>query len=278
MEKHKLIERSIIKTYRSEIYAKLVEAINKYDMIKNGDKIAVCLSGGKDSFLMVKCMQEIQKHGGFDFEIKVICMDPGYSDETLNSIAENARLLNIEVHYFKAAIFEYVATLKKSPCYICARMRRGFLYEEAIKMGCNKLALGHHFDDVIETILLSVFYNGQFKTMMPKLASTSHQGIEIIRPLYLIKEENIIKWVKYNNLLFDELDCGLIQAKSDFDSKRSEMKKLIKTLKKSNPGVDVKIFKSAEKVNLKTIISYFDEDEEDDFKTHYQNISKKHIN
>lgn len=275
MNINKQVEKSIITTYRTRIYANVVAAINEYKMIQDGDKIAICLSGGKDSFLLAKCMQEIQKHHGINFEMKIISMDPGYNSVNRRLIEDNAKLLEMEVNFFDAPIFEYVTTLDKKPCYICARMRRGYLYKQALSLGCNKLALGHHFDDVIETNLLSMFYNGQFKTMMPKLLSTSHKGMEIIRPLYLVKEKDIIAWANHNELKFIRCACKLTQEETiDVSSKRNEMKELINEMRKTNPRVDKNIFNSGHNVNLKTIIGYFDEDEKVDFETYYNKLKK----
>jgi len=202
------IEKSIIKKFRKDIWRKFTKAVTDYELIRDNDKIAVCISGGKDSFLMAKCFQEIQKHGKINFELIFLVMDPGYDSLILKKIKENAQLLNIPIQIFQTNIFESVQVMKcKSPCYMCARMRRGYLYAEAKKNGCNKIALGHHFDDVIETILLSMFYNGQISTMLPKLRSQNYEGLELIRPLYLVKEESIITWQKYNNLEFINCAC-----------------------------------------------------------------------
>ena len=200
-EKYKEIERSIIKKYRKEIWSKFVKACADYELIKENDKIMVCISGGKDSFLLAKCIQELLKHGKVKFEAKYIVMDPGYNENNLNKIKENANLLNIPIEIFKSDIFEVSNLLNsEKPCYMCARMRRGYLYNKAKELGYNKIALGHHFNDVIETVLLSMFYGSEFKTMMPKLHSDNYEGIELIRPLYLIREDDILSWKRYNNL------------------------------------------------------------------------------
>lgn len=236
-----------------------MSAINDYNLINDGDKIAVCISGGKDSFLLAKCMQEIKKHGKIDFELKFICMDPGYKEVNKNLIIENAKNLNIPIEFFDANIFNYVDTIKDgSPCYICARMRRGYLYDYAKSIGCNKIALGHHFDDVIETILLSIFYTGEFRTMMPKLHSTNFDGMELIRPLYLVKENSIISWATYNNLKFLNCACRFTEKCStkEDESKRREIKELINKLRATNKYIDRNIFTSAANINLDAIIGY----------------------
>ena len=258
---NKDVERSIIKKFRKDIWVPFVKGINDYKLIEENDKIAVCISGGKDSFLLAKCLQEIKKHGKINFELEFIAMDPGYKDENLKRIKENAELLNIPLEIFHTDVFEVANKLnKEKPCYICARMRRGYLYNKAAELGCNKIALGHHFDDVIETILLSMLYGGEIKTMMPKLHSDNYEGMELIRPLYLVKEEAINKFVKYNNLMFINCACSFTESNRDIDSKRLEMKNLIKKFRETNPYIDQNIFKSVENINLSTIISYFKED------------------
>ncbi|MEG2081530.1 MAG: ATP-binding protein, partial [Oscillospiraceae bacterium] len=228
-----------------------------YDLIKENDKIAVCISGGKDSFLMAKCFEEIRKHGKYNFDLEFIVMDPGYSSTNLDKVINNAKLLNIPIKVFKTDIFESVKEMNtKSPCYMCARMRRGHLYSIAKELGCNKIALGHHFDDVIETILMSIFYNGEVRSMLPKLHSENFQGMELIRPLYFIKESSIINWVNYNNLEF--INCACI-LKND-NSKRQEIKSLISLLRKNSKYIDLNIFKSVENINLNQVIGYFDKD------------------
>jgi len=250
------IEKSIIKKYRKDIWSKFIDGINEFKMINNGDSIAVCISGGKDSFLLAKCMQEIKKHGQIDFDLKFICMDPGYSEDNLLKIKENSLKLGIDLHIFNSDVFKVSNFLnEKSPCYMCARMRRGYLYDEAKKIGCNKIALGHHFDDVIETILLSLIYSGEMKTMMPKLHSTNFKGMELIRPLYYVKESDIINWAKYNNLEFINCACKFTE-KSSSNSKRTEIKELINHFRKINPYIETNIMKSSKNVNLDTIIEY----------------------
>lgn len=262
MKKYSTIERSIIKKFRKPIWRKFIEGINKYELIKDGDKIAVCISGGKDSMLMAKCMQETQRHGKTPFELEFLVMDPGYNKENRQRIIDNAKTLNIPINIFNTEIFDVVADIKESPCYLCARMRRGYLYKNAQKLGCNKIALGHHFDDVIETILMGMLYGGQTQTMMPKLHSVNHQGMELIRPMYLIKEADIIAWSKYHELEFIQCACRFTEncsIKGDnkaHESKRQEMKELIGKFRKINPCIEMNIFKSVQNINLETIIGY----------------------
>lgn len=271
MEKYREIEKSIIKKFRKEIWSEFVKAIKTYELIKPNDKIAVCISGGKDSFLLAKLLQELQRHGIFKFDLAFICMNPGYTKENINKIKANAKLLNIPLTIFDSNVFEVSEKLnEKSPCYMCARMRRGYLYSKAKELGCNKIALGHHYNDVIETILLSMLYGGEFRTMMPKLHSDNFLGLELIRPLYLIREEDIIKWRNYNGLEFLNCACKFTaKAKYENNSKRLEIKKLIAKLKEINPYVEFNIFKSVENVNLNTIISYHNENESISFLDNY---------
>ena len=262
MEKYQEIERSIIKKYRKTIWTKFVKAINEYELIKEGDRIAVCISGGKDSMLLAKCMQELYKHGKRNFELKFVVMDPGYNPYNRQVIIDNAELLNIPIEIFDTEIFDAVAGVADSPCYLCARMRRGYLYKYAQSIGCTKIALGHHFDDAIETILMSMLYGGEIKTMMPKLHSTNHEGMELIRPLYLVKEADIIAWKNYHDLQFIQCACRLTENCSLGDagggSKRQEMKVLVKKFRQTNPHIEMNIFKSVHNVNLQTIIGYRD--------------------
>ncbi len=257
------IERSIIKTYRKEIWARFVKGVKEFNLIENGDKIAVCISGGKDSFLLAKCMQEIKRHGKIDFEMIFLCMNPGYNEENLQLIKDNAKLMNIDLTIFESNIFEVVDKQVTSPCYLCARMRRGHLYSKAKELGCNKIALGHHFDDVVETILLSMLYASEYKTMMPKLHSDNFEGMELIRPMYYIREYDILRFVKSNNLKFLNCACKFT-SKNDYEnkSKRKEIKELINELKKVNPAVDYNIFKSTFNVNLNTVLGYHKGSEE----------------
>lgn len=249
------IERSIIKKYRKTIWRGFIDSINEFSLIQENDSIAVCISGGKDSFLLAKCLQEIQRHGKMHFSLKFICMDPGYKEEHVKKIMENAEKLDIPLEIFQTNVFD-VSTLlnEKHPCYLCARMRRGYLYDYAQKLGCNKIALAHHFDDVIETILLAMFYSGSFKTMMPRVKSDHFPGMELIRPLYFVREEDIISWAKTNHLEF--LNCGCKFVENKQDSKRKEIKELLKQLRKINPYIDKNIYRSTEKVNLQTVLSY----------------------
>lgn len=258
MERYKEIERSIIKKYRKEIWAKFVKAVKDYKLINENDRVMVCISGGKDSFLLAKCVQELQKHGGIPFEACYVCMNPGYNEANKIKIFENAKILNINLEMFDSDIFEVANTLnEKSPCYMCARMRRGHLYNKAKELGCNKIALGHHFDDVIETTLLSMFYGSEVKTMLPKLHSENFENIELIRPLYLVKENSILAWAKYNNLEFINCACKFTERVSLSDepvSKRKEMKELIKYLRELNPDIDYNIFKSLDNINLNCVL------------------------
>jgi len=249
------VQKSIIKKFRRKIWSKFVKVIKEYNLISEGDKIAVCISGGKDSFLLAKCLEELKQHGQFKFNLEFICMDPGYKKENLDKILENARLMNINLTVFKSNIFDVVdKNASVSPCYLCARMRRGFLYNKAKELGCNKIALGHHFNDVIETALLNVFYTGRFQGMPPKLKSDNFPGMELIRPLYLVKEEDIISFVNYNDLKFIDCACGISKKRND--SKRLYIKELIKELIKDNKNADINIFRSLENVNLNTLNGY----------------------
>ena len=273
MEKYQEVENRLITGYRKKIWSKFVKGVKEFNMIQEGDKIAVCMSGGKDSFLLAKCMQELQKHGNIPFELEFIVMDPGYKAENRNLIEENAKLLHIPIHIFETNIFEVVTEIKDSPCYLCARMRRGSLYGEAQKLGCNKMALGHHFDDVIEKILMSMLYVGEVKTMMPKLHSTNYEHMELIRPLYYVKEENIIAWRNYHNLTFLNCACKFTEMSfnREVESKRKEMKELLHFLREKNPFVDNNILKSVYNINLNTIIGYHTNDKIYHFLDDYEN-------
>ena len=260
-EKAKEVEQSLRKKFKKKIWSKFTKAINTYELVKPGDKIAVCISGGKDSMLMAKCFQELKVHTKFDFEVKFLVMDPGYSPENRKVIEDNAKKLNIPITIFESDIFESVFNVEKSPCYLCARMRRGHLYHFAKDMGCNKIALGHHYDDVIETILMGMLYSAQVQTMMPKLHSTNFEGMELIRPMYLIREDDIKAWRDYNDLHFIQCACKFTDTcttcnNEENQSKRMEIKKLIAELKKTNPFVEGNIFKSVENVNLDTVVGY----------------------
>ncbi len=258
MEKYQEIERSIIKTYRKDIWSRFIKAVKDYELIEEGDNIMVCISGGKDSFLLAKCIQEIKKHGKINFDAHYVVMNPGYNDKNIKYIKSNAKKLNIPIEIFKSDIFDSVISMDaKSPCYMCAKMRRGHLYNKAQELGCNKIALGHHFDDVIETTLLSMFYGAEIKTMMPKLHSDNFKGLELIRPLYLVKESAIIKWKNSNDLEFLNCACKITEGKDSLTggaSKRNEIKELINKLREINPEIDRNIFKSLDNVNLNCIL------------------------
>lgn len=257
----KNVEQSLRKKFKKKIWSRFTKAINTYELVKPGDKIAVCISGGKDSMVMAKCFQELKLHNKFDFEVKFLVMDPGYSPANRQMIEKNAKKLNIPITIFESDIFDSVFNIEKNPCYLCARMRRGHLYHYAQEMGCNKIALGHHYDDVIETILMGMLYGAQIQSMMPKLHSTNFEGMELIRPLYLVREDDIKAWRDYNGLQFLRCACKFTEAcetceNEENTSKRLEIKELIKTLKQVNPYVEANIFKSVENVNLDTMICY----------------------
>ena len=261
LERYEEIEKSIITSYRKKIWNKFIKGIKEFEMIKDGDKIAVCISGGKDSMLMAKCFQELKKHGKMNFEVIFLVMDPGYNEINRQKIISNAKLLNIPITIFETNIFDCVDRIDDHPCYICARMRRGYLYNKAQELGCNKIALGHHFDDVIETVLMGMLYGAQMQTMMPKLHSTFHPGMELIRPMYFIKEADIINWRNKNNLEFIQCACKVTEHRTESGndengSKRAEIKKLIAQLRKVYSNVDMNILRSTQNVNLDTVISY----------------------
>ena len=265
------IERSIIKEYRKTIWRPFVKGLQEYEMIQDGDRVAVCISGGKDSMLLAKCLQQLKRQSNTKFELEFIVMDPGYQPENRKLIEENAALMNIPVRIFDSDIFDIVVDVDQSPCYLCARMRRGYLYSHARELGCNKIALGHHFDDVIETILMGILYGGQINTMMPKLHSTNFSGMELIRPLYFVKEEDILAWRDSNHLHFLQCACRFTEqiareraaageAVNGGDiihtSKRQEMKELIARLRKNSPFIDANIMKSVENINLDACLGY----------------------
>lgn len=275
MERYEEIEKSIIKKYRKPIWRQFVKGINEYKMINENDKIAVCISGGKDSMLMAKLMQEIQRHGVIKFDLVFLVMDPGYNDINRQTIINNAELLNIPITIFNSDIFDSVASVDSSPCYLCARMRRGYLYSKAKELGCNKIALGHHFDDVIETILMGMMYSGKVETMMPKLHSQNFEGMQLIRPMYMIKEADIIAWKQYNDLQFIQCACRFTENCTMCDnggggSKREEMKKLIKKLRQTSDVIDKNIFRSVQHINLNTIIGYHKDGVETSFMDDYE--------
>nr|WP_330362290.1 MULTISPECIES: ATP-binding protein [Lachnospiraceae] len=256
------IEKSIRKKFHKELFSRFAKAINEYELVKENDRIAVCISGGKDSMLMAKLFQELRRHNKFPFELVFLVMDPGYNETNRQVIENNARLLNIPITVFETQIFDAVYDVEKSPCYLCARMRRGYLYNKAKELGCNKIALGHHYDDVIETILMGMMYGAQIQTMMPKLHSTNFEGMELIRPMYLIREDDIKGWRDYNGLHFIQCACRFTdtcttcRTDGSTGSKRVEIKNLIRQLKEINPYIESNIFKSVENVNLNTIIAY----------------------
>ena len=256
------IEKSIRKKFHKQLFSKFAKAINEYKLVQENDRIAVCISGGKDSMLMAKLFQELKRHNKFPFELEFLVMDPGYSQANRTAIENNAKLMNIPITVFESDIFDAVYEIEKSPCYLCARMRRGYLYSRAKELGCNKIALGHHYDDVIETILMGMLYGGQIQTMMPKLRSTNFEGMELIRPMYLIREDDIRHWCDYNHLHFIRCACRFTDTcttcgpDGSSASKRMEVKQMIARMKETNPFVEGNIFKSVENVNLSTIIAY----------------------
>ncbi len=260
-------ERSIIKKFHRTLFRKFTKAVATYNLIEPNDKIAVCVSGGKDSWLMAKLFQELEKHHKFPFELVFLTMDPGYAPENAKLIEENSKKLGVPLEVFKTDIFESVLHIEKSPCYLCARMRRGHLYHNAKLLGCNKIALGHHYDDVIETILMGMLYGGQVQTMMPKLESANFEGMELIRPMYLIREKDIVAWRDYNGLKFLNCACKFTQSKQEEEGKRLKIKRLIAALAAEDPEMEQNIFKSVENINLSTIIAYKDKEG----KKHYFN-------
>lgn len=262
VEKREKIELSIRKKFHKELFSKFAKAINEYDLIKPNDKIAVCISGGKDSMLLAKLFQELKRHNKFEFELVFLVMNPGYKQENADLIRENAELMGVPITVFESEIFSNVEHIEKSPCYICARMRRGYLYSKAKEFGCNKIALGHHYDDVIETILMGMLYGAQVQTMMPKLHSSNFEGMELIRPMYLIREKDIKHWRDYNELKFLQCACKFTEDCADevAESKRQEIKRMIAELEKQDSQIPGNIFKSVENVNLSTIIAYKDKD------------------
>ena len=257
-----VIERSIIKKYRKTIWNNFIGAVKEYELINAGDKIAVCISGGKDSMLMAKCFQQLQKFSDVPFSLVFMVMDPGYNKENRELIIANSQKLGIEIDIFESDIFDIANSSGGSPCYLCARMRRGCLYSHAKAIGCNKIALGHHFNDVIETVLMSMMYSSEIKTMLPKLKATNFEGMELIRPLYKVKEQDIISWANYNNLRFLQCACRFTEKSEEFEdlSKRREIKKLIAEIKNKNPHVDDNVFRSIHNVNLATLPAYRDRD------------------
>lgn len=253
-----MADDSIVGEFNQTIWKNFLKGLKTYQLIQNGDKIGVCISGGKDSTLMAECIQRWQRYGNVDFDVEYIVMNPGYSEENFLKIAENTKKLDIPIKVFETKIFDSVEG-KNNPCFLCSRLRRGYLYKTAQELGCNKIALGHHFDDVIETIIMGMLYGSQMQTMMPKIHSENYKGMEVIRPLYLVREENIVKWADFNNLHF--INCACHVTEKNNSSKRLEIKNLLKQLREVNPEVDMNIFRSAENVNLQTLISYHIGDE-----------------
>lgn len=276
----KEIERSIIKKYRGEIWSPFMKALSEYDLIQENDCIAVCISGGKDSMLLAKCFQILSRFSKVAFTVKFLVMDPGYNAENLEKIKENARHLDIPITIKSTEIFDVVHGMEKNACYVCARMRRGYLYRFAKEMGCNKIALGHHFDDVIETVMLNIFYAGEIRTMMPKLHSDNFEGMELIRPLYKVKEKDIIRWKEYAQLSFLQCACRFTEViekekgQKEKTSKRDEVKQLIKEYRELNPDADNNIFRSMNNVNLDKVVSYKIKNERVHFLDHYNDEDK----
>lgn len=268
-EKYQDIERSIIKTYRKEIWTKFTRAVKNYQLVGAGDRIMVCISGGKDSMLLAKCFQELKRHGQVEFDLEFVVMNPGYNEENMQLIHDNAAVMNIPIRVFETEIFDVVVDIEDSPCYLCARMRRGHLYSYARDLGCNKIALGHHYDDVVETILMSMLYSGQIKTMMPKLHSSNFPGLELIRPLYLVREDSVIAWARHNGLRFLQCACRFTEltalAEHEHVSKRREMKQLVSQFREMSPIIDKNIFTSMENINLEAIIGYKNKDGKHNF-------------
>ena len=263
-ERTREIERSIIKKFRRSVWRPFTKALNEYQLVQEGDKVAVCISGGKDSMLMAKLFQELKRHGKVNFEVVFLVMNPGYNEDNWNIILNNAKLLGIPLTVFESDIFDTVATIDKNPCYLCARMRRGYLYSKAKELGCNKIALGHHFDDVIETILMGMLYSAKIETMMPKLHSQNFEGMELIRPMYMIKEEGIKAWRDYNKLQFIQCACRFTENCSTCGggrkSKRDEMKELVEQFRNISSVIDTNIFNSIHNINLNTVIGYHKDD------------------
>ena len=271
MLKHEEIERSLITNYRKYIWRPFSKAIREYELIKDGDKIAVCISGGKDSFILAKCLEELQKHGNKKFELVYLVMSPGYTKDVIKQIKKNAKILNLDITYFESDIFKVTERIaKENPCYMCARMRRGILYNKAKELGCNKIALGHHFDDVIETVLMSILYGGEFKSMPPKLHSTNFKGMELIRPLYLVREKDIVKFAKANGLEFIDCACSVTKKDSAKDSKRKEIKEMIAKLESENPLVVYNIFASTMNTNVDTLLGYKKDNKKVSFLDRYE--------
>ncbi|MBU1143368.1 MAG: hypothetical protein KKH92_06965 [Firmicutes bacterium] len=268
------IEKSLIKTYKKDIFRPFVQAINEYELIQPGDKIAVGISGGKDSLILAKLFQELKRHNKIPFELVFLSMDPGFREVNRELLESNATYLNIPLTIRNSEVFSVVGKIaKENPCYMCARMRRGFLYNAAKELGCNKLALGHHFDDVIETTMMSIFYNGSFQTMVPKIQAENFEGIELIRPMMFVKEKDIIRWLKHSGI--QSMNCGCTVVAEKTSSKRREIKQMIEIMKKDNPNVDDHIFNAATNVNLEMILGYTKDSEKTHFNQMYKERNKK---
>lgn len=280
LEPYQLIERSIIKKYRETLWNPFIAAVKRYELVQAGDKIAVCISGGKDSMLMAKLMQQLQRHSDVPFDLEFLVMDPGYNEINRQKIESNAALLRIPITIFETNIFEIANNTDNSPCYLCARMRRGHLYNKARELGCNKIALGHHFSDVIETTLIGMFYGSQLQAMLPKLHSTNFKGMELIRPMYCIHEEDILSWKLYNDLEFIQCACRFTENCTMCDnggggSKRQEIKQLIQRLKRNNPQIEKSIFNSIHSVCLDTMVGYKTNGEEHSFLERFNSLSEQ---
>ena len=280
MDECQKIERSIIKKYRKQLWTPFVVAVKRYKLIQAGDKIAVCISGGKDSMLMAKLMQELQRHSEVPYELEFLVMDPGYNTRNRQKIESNAALMNIPITVFETNIFDVANQAEKNPCYLCARMRRGHLYKKAQQLGCNKIALGHHFNDVIETTVMSMFYGSQLQAMPPKLHSTNFPGMTLIRPLYCIREEDILAWCRYNNLEFIQCACRFtenmtVSACGSSSSKRQETKLLLRQLRQTNPNIENSIFRSIHAVALDTMPGFKSEGQEHSFLERFDRIQEQ---
>ena len=280
MDECQKIERSIIKKYRKQLWTPFIVAVKRYELIQAGDKIAVCISGGKDSMLMAKLMQELQRHSEVPYELEFLVMDPGYNTRNRQKIESNAALMNIPITVFETNIFDVANQAEKNPCYLCARMRRGHLYKKAQQLGCNKIALGHHFNDVIETTVMSMFYGSQLQAMPPKLHSTNFPGMTLIRPLYCIREEDILAWCRYNNLEFIQCACRFtenmtVSACGSSSSKRQETKLLLRQLRQTNPNIENSIFRSIHAVALDTMPGFKSEGQEHSFLERFDRIQEQ---
>ena len=280
MDECQKIERSIIKKYRKQLWTPFIVAVKRYELIQAGDKIAVCISGGKDSMLMAKLMQELQRHSEVPYELEFLVMDPGYNEVNRQKIESNAALMNIPITVFETNIFDVANQTEKNPCYLCARMRRGHLYKKAQQLGCNKIALGHHFNDVIENTVMSMFYGSQLQAMPPKLHSTNFPGMTLIRPLYCIREEDILAWCRYNNLEFIQCACRFtenmtVSACGSSSSKRQETKLLLRQLSKTNPNIENSIFRSIHAVALDTMPGFKSEGQEHSFLERFDRIQEQ---